>query len=103
MQIISYIITAISIIATVGNAFQKRWCFVVWLFTNAFWIVYDIWIGAYGQAMLYVANFIICLIGLKNWKKKGDNGNKPRCIKKTYVDPETGEEESYTYFSICNR
>ena len=68
MQIISYIITAISIIATVGNAFQKRWCFVVWLFTNAFWIVYDIWIGAYGQAMLYVANFIICLIGLKNWK-----------------------------------
>ena len=69
MQIISYIITALSIIATVGNAFQKRWCFVVWLFTNAFWIVYDIWIGAYGQAMLYVANFIICVIGLKKWKK----------------------------------
>lgn len=70
MQYTSYIITAISIIATVANAFQKRWCFIVWLFTNLFWIIYDLWIGAYGQALLYVANFVICVIGLRNWKKK---------------------------------
>ncbi len=70
MQNISYIITAISIIATVANAYKKRWCFIVWLFTNAFWIIYDLYIGAYGQALLYVANFIICVIGLWNWRGK---------------------------------
>ena len=73
MQYTSYIITAISIIATVANAFQKRWCFIVWLFTNLFWIIYDLWIGAYGQALLYVANFVICVIGLFKWKKKAES------------------------------
>ena len=100
MQLISYIITLMSIVGTVANAFQKRWCFYVWILTNLFWIIYDVWIGAYGQALLYVANCITCLIGLRKWKKKGDNDNKAHWIKKTYVDPETGEEESYTYFSI---
>lgn len=70
MQIISYIITAISIVATVGNAFQKRWCFIVWLFTNSFWCIYDIWIGSYGQAVMFAVYFVISVIGLRNWKKK---------------------------------
>lgn len=70
MQNLSYIITGVSIVATVANAYKKRWCFIVWLFTNAFWIIYDLCIGAYGQALLYVANFIICVMGLRNWKKE---------------------------------
>lgn len=70
MQLISYIITLMSIVGTVANAFQKRWCFYVWILTNLFWIIYDVWIGAYGQAALYVANCITCVIGLRKWKNE---------------------------------
>ena len=69
MQTISYIMTALSIVGTVANAFQKRWCFIIWLFTNLFWVIYDLWIGAYGQALLYVVNCVTCVIGLWRWKK----------------------------------
>lgn len=40
MQYIAYFVTAASIIGTVANSLQKRWCFWVWLCTNAFWIGY---------------------------------------------------------------
>lgn len=70
MQNVSYIITLMSIVGTVANAFQKRWCFILWLFTNLFWVIYDLWIGAYGQAVLYVVNCITCVIGLRMWKSE---------------------------------
>lgn len=71
IEIISYIITAASIIGTIANAYQKRWCFIVWLFTNSFWLVYDIIIGAYSQAILYAVYVVLAVIGLKKWTKKG--------------------------------
>lgn len=98
MQYISWIMTAISITATIANAFQKRWCFIVWLFTNSFWCIYDIWIGSYGQAVMFAVYFVISVIGLRNWKKKGDN--KLHLYERTYVDPKTGKEEKYTYYSL---
>ena len=57
MQYIAYFVTAASIIGTVANSLQKRWCFWVWLCTNAFWIGYNLWTGSYAQALLYVFNF----------------------------------------------
>ena len=70
MQIFSYIVTAVSVAATIANAYQKRWCFAVWLFTNGFWCVYDFIIGAYSQSLLFAAYFIISIIGLKNWGRR---------------------------------
>ncbi len=70
MQYISYVVTILSIVGTVANAFQKRWCFWLWMVTNTFWVIYDIWMGAYGQAVLYVVNCITCVIGLWRWKNE---------------------------------
>lgn len=70
MQILSYIITAVSITATIANAYKKRWCFIAWLCTNSFWCVYDFVIGAYSQSFLFAAYFVISVIGLRNWRKK---------------------------------
>ncbi len=69
MTYISYIVTIISIAATIANAYKKRWCFIVWLFTNAFWCIYDFVIGAYSQSVLYAVYFVISVIGLRNWRK----------------------------------
>lgn len=69
MEYISYIVTAVSIAATIANAFKKRWCFIAWLFTNAFWCIYDFCIGAYSQSILFAVYFVISVIGLRKWKK----------------------------------
>lgn len=67
--IISYIITAITLIGTLGNSFQKTWCFYIWIPTNLFWVIYNIAIGQYQQAIIYTVNTITSVIGLYNWKK----------------------------------
>ena len=67
---VSIIFTAISIIATIGNAYKKRWCFVIWLFTNSFWCIYDFSIGAYSQAVLFAVYFVISIIGFIEWRMK---------------------------------
>lgn len=64
MQYIAYFVTAASIVGTVANSFQKRWCFWVWICTNTFWTVYNIISGSYAQALLYAFNFIMAVIGL---------------------------------------
>ena len=70
MNIIPYFVTAASIVGTVANSFQKRWCFYVWLCTNAFWCVYNAVSGSYAQAALYAFNFAMAVLGLVKWKQK---------------------------------
>lgn len=69
MQIIPYIITALAIIGTVGNSFKKVWGFYIWLFTNAFWCVFNVTHQSYAQAILYAVYFILALVGIVKWKK----------------------------------
>lgn len=69
MTELSYIITILTLIGTVANAFQKSWCFVIWICTNLFWTVYNILIKEYQQAVIYFVNFITSVIGLIQWTK----------------------------------
>ena len=64
------IVTLISIIATIANAYKKRWCFIVWLFTNLFWCLYDGYKGLYSQSILFLVYFIIAIVGLRKWKSE---------------------------------
>lgn len=70
MTIITYLITAITLIGTVANSLQKRWCFYIWIPTNLFWVIYNLVIGQYAQAILYTVNTITSIIGLIQWTKK---------------------------------
>lgn len=69
MNNIAYIVTALSIVGTIANSFQKRWCFIIWMCTNTFWCIYNIINKQYAQAILYLFNFIMAIIGLIKWKK----------------------------------
>lgn len=69
MNMIPYIVTTVSIIGTVANSFQKRWCFYIWLCTNAFWCVYNAASRSYAQSLLYAFNFAMAILGLIKWKR----------------------------------
>lgn len=69
MKYIAYFVTAASIVGTVANSFQKRWCFWVWICTNTFWCVYNVIFGSYAQALLYAFNFAMAVVGLVKWRK----------------------------------
>lgn len=70
MTVLPYIVTAASIVGTVANSLQKRWCFFVWICTNTFWCVFNVINGSYAQALLYAFNFAMAILGLVKWKKK---------------------------------
>lgn len=70
MQYITSAVTILTVIGSLANAAQKRWCFYVWTCTNLFWSVYNLFNWEYGQAIIYVVNFGICIYGIFQWKKK---------------------------------
>jgi hypothetical protein len=65
----TYIVTVASLIGTVANIYKRRWCFVVWLSTNATWAVYDYSIHQYPQAILFAVYFALSILGLIKWKR----------------------------------
>ncbi len=70
MEYVSYIVTVITIIGTIANSFQKWWCFIIWIATNTFWIIYNLAIKEYQQAIIYFVNDITSIIGIINWRRK---------------------------------
>lgn len=76
MTYVTILMTIITLIGTVGNSFQKSWCFYIWIPTNCFWIFYNLYISEYAQAIIYSANLITSIIGLINWTRKEQERKK---------------------------
>jgi len=74
-----WLVTLASIIGTVANVQQKRWCFYVWSATNGLWVAYDIYKTAYPQAALMAVYLGLAVWGVFAWKEKpnGDVRRKP--------------------------
>jgi hypothetical protein len=64
----TYIITAASIIGMVANIYKKKWCFVIWLFTNTAWLIIDTAHILYLQTILFAVYIILSIWGLICWK-----------------------------------
>jgi nicotinamide mononucleotide transporter len=67
---LSWIIVAASIIGAIYNARAKILGFYIWVVANVAWVVYDLYIGSYSQAALFVVYTIISIIGIIQWRKK---------------------------------
>jgi nicotinamide riboside transporter PnuC len=63
------LITALSIIGVVLNIYKSKICFVIWIFTNAFWCIIDYKVGLHSQAILFFVYFILACYGLIRWIK----------------------------------
>jgi nicotinamide riboside transporter PnuC len=64
----TWFITLASVIGTVANVYQKRWCFFVWLCTNSLWMIIDFRIGLYAQAALFCVYVLLAVWGLIQWR-----------------------------------
>ena len=69
IEIIGWIISAVSLTGVVLNIKKKRVCFILWTFTNAFWCGYDIYKEAYPQAVLFFVYFLLAIWGIIEWRK----------------------------------
>jgi len=67
---IEWVISAGSILGAVLNALGNKWGFAVWVFTNLAWIVYDIYIGLWGQIPIWIAFTVTSFYGFWLWSKK---------------------------------
>ncbi len=65
-----WLVTALSIIGTIGNVHKKRWGFGVWSITNFAWVLYNIHLGAHAQATLFAVYFGLAIWGFIKWSKK---------------------------------
>lgn len=72
MKQVAYIITVLSILGTIANSFQKRWCFILWGLTNTFWILYNIKYQSYALAIQYLFNLIMSIVGYVQWSRKNN-------------------------------
>lgn len=69
----TWLITVIAIIGAVANARKKRCGFALWIISNGYLCVYDLWLGLYPQALLYAAFLLISIHGLAHWTEKPSN------------------------------
>jgi len=70
IEYLMWFVSIISLVGTIANVYQRRWCFGVWAVTNALWVIYDIHKTAYPQAALMFTYWLLALWGLKKWKAK---------------------------------
>ena len=68
--IISWLITAVSLIGAIFNAKGNIWGFYIWIPANIAWVVYDFIEGQPAQASLFIAYTIITAFGIYTWRKK---------------------------------
>jgi hypothetical protein len=65
-----WIVFVIALIGAVLNIVKLRWCFVLWLVSNGFWLVHNIAAGDFPQAACYAIFFVISIWGFVAWKSK---------------------------------
>ena len=59
-----------SLLATYLNVRKKKVCFKIWLVTNTLWAIYDVYKGAYWQALLFIAYVGLAIYGMIRWKEE---------------------------------
>lgn len=70
MDIITIIVTLVSLTGTILNSQRNKWSQLLWVFSNLYWVVYDFKVGAYEQGLLFLAYFFLAVRGLIVWNKK---------------------------------
>ena len=62
--------TFTAIAGTYLNAKQNRFGFIIWAVTNGVFVVYNLYLGVYAQALLFTVYFGLAIFGWVSWGKK---------------------------------
>jgi len=64
----TWVLSILSIIATVANIYKKRWCFYIWALTNLSWVLVGIKTKVYAQSLMFFMYFLLAIWGIICWK-----------------------------------
>ena len=70
MKLVTWLITLLSLCGTVLNVRKSIWCFYIWTFGYAAWLVIDIIMGYYSRAVLDSVHFILAIWGIVAWRTR---------------------------------
>lgn len=65
----TWVLSILSIIATVANIYKKRWCFYIWALTNLSWVLVGIKTKVYAQSFMFFMYFLLAIWGIICWKR----------------------------------
>ena len=66
----SWIVSGLALIGVVLNIRKEKSCFLIWIFTNSYFCIYDASIGAFAQAALFGIYFLLSVWGIYEWKRE---------------------------------
>ena len=69
MEQIGWGMMLVSVAAVILNIHKLKMCFVLWIITNSWWLIYDLYKGAYSQACLFGVYLGLAIYGLIKWRK----------------------------------
>lgn len=69
-EVITWIVSALALTGTILNSSRNKWGFVLWFFTNLFWVIVDFKSGLYAQSALFLAYTVLAIKGIVTWTKK---------------------------------
>lgn len=69
LEIATWILAALSLLATILNIRRDHRCFGIWIVTNASWAAIDFHKGIYAQAALMAVYFGLAVWGWNVWRR----------------------------------
>lgn len=78
LEIFLWCNTVFAILGTFLNAKRVRFGFVIWMFTNTIFVIYNIFIHCYQQASLFGVYLILAVFGWLSWGKEAKAKDEPK-------------------------
>lgn len=69
MAVITWTLTALSLLGVILNIKKRRECFYIWVFTNAGWAIVGFHAGIPAQGALFSVYFALAIWGIYQWKR----------------------------------
>lgn len=69
-EVVTWIVSILALTGTILNSSRNKYGFVLWFFTNLFWVIVDFHAGLYAQSALFLAYTLLAVKGLITWTKK---------------------------------
>lgn len=69
-EVITWIVSILALTGTILNSSRNKYGFILWFFTNLFWVIVDFRAGLYAQSALFGAYTLLAVKGLITWTKK---------------------------------
>lgn len=67
-SVLPWIFVAVSVVGSYYNStLRLKLSYTLWFLSNMYFVAHNFLIGEYAQAFLFVMNFVLSCIGLKNY------------------------------------